>query len=129
MYFERAKQHCEWCFTWLDSPHVHQLTPSNSAHSYTANNLLVVCQECLSKIESGSIKQSHLKYRLDEQMQKWSDHSYSQLLNKTKESLTSTIAKIVDISLSELSKEKTILRIIALLFILHYLSHFFMLHA
>ena len=52
-----------------------------------------------------------------------------ELLNKTKESLTSTIAKIVDISLSELTKEKTILRIIALLFILHYLSHFFMLHA
>ncbi|WP_415489196.1 pyridoxamine 5'-phosphate oxidase family protein [Candidatus Hikarchaeum yamanae] len=129
LYFERAKQHCEWCFTWLDSPHVHQLIPIGPSHPHEANNLLVVCQDCLSKIQSGSIDQSYLQHRLDEQMQKWSAHSYSHLLNKAKENLTPTIAKIIDTSLSELSKEKIILRIIALLFILHYLSHFFMLHA
>lgn len=129
LYFERAKQHCEWCFTWLDSPHVHQLIPSTSNQSHTPDNLLIVCHECLSKIQSESIQLSHLEYRLAEQMQKWSLHPYSELLTKTKANLTPSVLKIINTFFSEITKEKTILRIIALLFILHYLSHFFVLHA
>ena len=129
LYFDRAKQHCEWCFTWLDEPHFHQIVAPVSSKVITPDNTLVVCSECLSKIETRGIQTSHLEYRLAEQVNKWSPDSYIESLIRGKNGLTVRITKLINFVLTEMTKKETIIKICLLIFVIHYLAHFLVLHS
>lgn len=64
LYFERANRRCEYCGEEIDHFEVHHITPRSDGGQNDPDNLIVLCPNCHSKADRGSISKSRLRYQL-----------------------------------------------------------------
>ncbi len=71
LYFERAEQECEWCGKNIDNPEIHHIKPRKENGPNEPRNLLVLCPNCHTKMDS--IGRSKQKYKARKQNEGWSE--------------------------------------------------------
>ena len=68
LFFDRADRHCEYCGKQFDQLHIHHIKPRREGGPNTRKNLIVLCPNCHSKADSGTISRSKLRYKVKEQL-------------------------------------------------------------
>ncbi len=68
LFFERANRRCEYCENQFDQLHIHHIKPRREGGPNTRKNLIVLCPNCHSKADSGTISRSKLRYQVKERL-------------------------------------------------------------
>lgn len=64
LFFERAKQSCEWCEERVDQPEVHHIESRSEGGSNERSNLIVLCPGCHAKADRGGISRTKLRAKV-----------------------------------------------------------------